>query len=475
MANVLPEVRPEVRSMPFEGFVMQTDGSARRSFIKNVNDEYFVRGVPGHTHNASAMISVHADYSKQRGAANTINHVWAPQTIHLGVNDYVDSVEPDNLDERTDRAIEPGIGNIVLIPENCQHIIDEPARSVSEIRTIVTPRDRLETLTYVDNLYGYVDPVDGERRLFNQLEPVMINFYGYQQPYVRSDAGDRPVLSGSPVTIGSHYEYVRYIVSSQGTDDKYAQDPKWDGWVPFYWDDTSHTYKSRPFSKYFEAVRIVTQNATNNNESNDNLERNDTPVVGTLKTYQPGAGTWDAAAGQWTGVTAMAADPAVQNVVVNQAGFPIDGPAFWGPLIPPDQFRVNFPAYETTTPSDGYCMFVGLNHEDSHFILDGTNQIDLAHKIVPYMPVDLIYAGNEMLSDPSWFGPPAYRIPVGGTHAIPGPPARSTSIKGSTKTKNGMSQTTSTSIQGTGVPLDMWTTSSNRTLRRLRRLRVWER
>ena len=319
----------------------------------------------------------------------------------------MDSVEPDNLDERTDRAIERGIGNIVLIPENCQHIIDEPTRSVSEIRTIVTPRDRLDTLTYVDNLYGYVDPVDGERRLFNQLEPVMINFYGYQQPYVRSDAGDRPVLSGSPVTIGSHYEYVRYIVSSQGTDDKYAQGPKWDGWVPFYWDDTSHTYKSRPFSKYFEAVRIVTQNAAHNNATNNNLERNDVALVGTLKTYQPGAGTWDAAAVQWTGVTAAAA-----------AGLGAD----FGPLIPPDQFRVNFPAYETTTPSDGYCMFVGLNHEDSHFILDGTNQIDLAHKIVPYMPVDLIYAGNEMLSDPSWFGPPAYRIPVGGTHAIPGPP-----------------------------------------------------
>ena len=76
MANELPEVRPEVRSMPFEGFVMQTDGSARRSFIKNVNDEYYVRGVPGHTHNASAMISVEADYTNTRGAAETINHVW---------------------------------------------------------------------------------------------------------------------------------------------------------------------------------------------------------------------------------------------------------------------------------------------------------------------------------------------------------------------------------------------------------------
>ena len=37
MANVLPEVRPLVESMPHEGFVMQTGGSARRSFIKNLS------------------------------------------------------------------------------------------------------------------------------------------------------------------------------------------------------------------------------------------------------------------------------------------------------------------------------------------------------------------------------------------------------------------------------------------------------
>lgn len=54
MANVLPEVRPSVESMPHEGFVMQTGGSARRSIIKNDgSDTYHVHGVPGHTHNAS--------------------------------------------------------------------------------------------------------------------------------------------------------------------------------------------------------------------------------------------------------------------------------------------------------------------------------------------------------------------------------------------------------------------------------------
>ena len=65
MANVLPEVRPAVESMPHEGFVMQTGGSARRSTIKNNG----LDGVPGHTHNASAMISVTADYSRTRTVA----------------------------------------------------------------------------------------------------------------------------------------------------------------------------------------------------------------------------------------------------------------------------------------------------------------------------------------------------------------------------------------------------------------------
>ena len=137
MANVLPEVRPLVESMPHEGFVMQTGGSARRSFIKNNGfDHYFVHGVPGHTHNSSAMLSVTADYSERRGVAEDISAgVWAEEKVDLGVNDFTDSVEPDDAAQLYDRAIERGIGTITLIPENCQHIIKEPARSISEVRT----------------------------------------------------------------------------------------------------------------------------------------------------------------------------------------------------------------------------------------------------------------------------------------------------------------------------------------------------
>ena len=81
MANILPEVQPIVTSMPSKGYEMQTGGSARRSFIKNNNNTYFIHGVPGHTHNASAMISVTADYSKKRNILNTIGVAWAEKAL----------------------------------------------------------------------------------------------------------------------------------------------------------------------------------------------------------------------------------------------------------------------------------------------------------------------------------------------------------------------------------------------------------
>ena len=76
MANQLPEVVPEVRTMPTTGWFCQTSGTARRRVTKNSGTElagiYDVAGVPGHTHNASAVISADADYTRYRTAATTI-------------------------------------------------------------------------------------------------------------------------------------------------------------------------------------------------------------------------------------------------------------------------------------------------------------------------------------------------------------------------------------------------------------------
>ncbi len=76
MANELPEVVPNVQSMPTTGWFCQTSGNARRRITKNtsslksgnadIEGIYDVAGVPGHTHNANAVISVDANYSACR-------------------------------------------------------------------------------------------------------------------------------------------------------------------------------------------------------------------------------------------------------------------------------------------------------------------------------------------------------------------------------------------------------------------------
>ena len=243
--------------MPHEGYVMQTGGSARRSFIKNNgSDTYYVHGVPGHTHNASAMISVTADYSRQLDEALTISSDWADEDVHLHVGDYTDSVEPDDATELYDRAVERGIGSITLIPENCQHTIKEPARSISEVRTIVSGKDRLNTLTYVNNEFGWVDPISGLNAEFPE-EPVMVNIFGY--PHVLGDLeGDIPTMN-QPVYIGSRSnDFYRYAISSRGSDTA-AGAADWDGNVPFYWDPEEFVYRSRPFTKYFGAYVVQSQ------------------------------------------------------------------------------------------------------------------------------------------------------------------------------------------------------------------------
>ena len=82
MANQLPEVLPQVISMPTTGWLCQTGGKARRRIAANsspVDTEgiYDVKGVPGFTHNSSAVISVDADYTRYRDANITVPaNVW---------------------------------------------------------------------------------------------------------------------------------------------------------------------------------------------------------------------------------------------------------------------------------------------------------------------------------------------------------------------------------------------------------------
>ena len=163
MANPLPEVSPVVTSMPTTGWHLQTGGSARMRKAKNKGSElqgiFDVAGIPGHTHNASAVATVDADYTRYRTVAlNIAANIWAYGALAFPVGLLTDSIDPDNADERYDRAIERCVGYITLRPENCQSSIREPTRSIGEVRTLVAPKARLDTLTYVEELGGWRIP-----------------------------------------------------------------------------------------------------------------------------------------------------------------------------------------------------------------------------------------------------------------------------------------------------------------------------
>ena len=147
MAQLRTEVRPSVQSMPTEGFSIQTGGSARRKIVPNEgNDHYKVSGVPGHTHNASAVLSVLCDQKRTRGVDFTLSDDWAYVPV---VHNAADPGDNDPLDEDLyDRALERGIGEIAIIPENCHQEIREPVRDIYELRTLVTPKDKLDTSVF---------------------------------------------------------------------------------------------------------------------------------------------------------------------------------------------------------------------------------------------------------------------------------------------------------------------------------------
>ena len=128
MANQFPEVLPEVQSMPTTGWFCQTSGGARKRVTPNSSASdtqgvYDVKGVPGHSHNASAVVSVDADYTKYRDAGITVPaNVWSHGAYNLPVGILTDSEEPDNATERYDRAIEKCVGYIGAHPRaDAQH------------------------------------------------------------------------------------------------------------------------------------------------------------------------------------------------------------------------------------------------------------------------------------------------------------------------------------------------------------------
>ena len=119
----------------------------------------------------------------------------------------------------------------------------------------------------MNNEYGWVDPVSGNLgSAFNRTEPIQVNFFGYPAPlgdvHGVTLAGVQLVGAPTirqPVYIGSrNNDKWRYAITSKGASAPGVVSD-WDGNVPFLWDEDTHTYRSKKFSKWFNAALVQTE------------------------------------------------------------------------------------------------------------------------------------------------------------------------------------------------------------------------
>ena len=263
MEHILPEVRPFVRSMPEQSYTIQTGGSARSREIDTVHNEVFVTGVPNHTHNATAIASISSDFKQLRGTTTTVSTHWSHPALVLAAADVVDTDIIDDEVATFDRAIEKGIGKIRLLPENCHHDITEPTRAISEIRTIVTAKDQLESLTYVEERGGWVVPTT-DAVAGTDFCDVYIDFMGPGRMY---GPAQNPVDRQSSCSIrAGHPETHRYLIKT--ADDNAigtkSDGSRWDGRIKLEWNSQQRRYQSKAFRVTIDRVRHTTINAANN-------------------------------------------------------------------------------------------------------------------------------------------------------------------------------------------------------------------
>ena len=166
-------------------------------------------------------------------------------------------------DPRLERALERGIGEICLRPENCHEEIREPVRSISEVRTLVAPDDRLQTLTYVEEVGGFVNR-DGTPYI-SDYEDVHVNILGTFDPIltplsttvIEGHVRDYPRLQ----VVGEAATALPVcILRTEGNDVGVLDDgTAWNGNVRFRWDAQRFVYHSEGFLVTLNRVAEFTQ------------------------------------------------------------------------------------------------------------------------------------------------------------------------------------------------------------------------
>ena len=353
--------------MPTEGWFMQTSGSARKKVISNqgsnTSPNYIVSGVPRHTHNTSALISLDADYTQVRTeAANLEAGAWSYDELPLLEGMLADSVPIADEDERFERAVERCVGYITMAPENCQSFIREPTRSVSEIRTLVAPKTRLDTLTYVEELGGLRVPSGaqgGSTALRSEFPDVSVSLTKVHkvgsikmEPWIYAgDSFQYKVSGGIPANAEPdvNVAHAAVILSDPG-------EPVWDGTLTYRWDPDARQYYSLPLTVKIHTLDEYTQVAV--------------PVrAGPVEVY--------------AGATAK---------------------------------YVHFPEHRTSVADGGFCW---ICEQDAAGVFSMGELSHAGLQLASSIPC--ILRGARKAGPYKWVGMPAQRVPVGGTEAFPGP------------------------------------------------------
>ena len=386
MAEHSAEVHPHVQTMPgSEAFVLQTGGSARRRSIKPEGAAptitFRVSGVPGHTHNTSAVASVLCDLARKRGFTHDLVDAWGDAPVEMDEAEIGDSDPVIDEDARFDRAIERAVGAITLIPENCHQQIREPTRSIAEIRQLVTPQDKLRTVTYVEEVGGFVNPVTGAVHI-SDYPDILVDMLGQAQ--LNAAQQDNNTYTGklffTPVSVrttaayrndngsGEGYNFVVLQPEDGGPVGKLTQGDKadWHGIVPFRWIQAEKRYRSAPFQ-----VALNRTVEVGPKEGEDGADLDDEPY---------------------------------DNI----------------PVDPLEPLTVTFPAMQTTVASNGYCLLIN-DKVDARTVLLGATS-DNGEVFKPEIALtEVTKPGLSTVAKYTWDGPPAYRFVVGGDAALPGP------------------------------------------------------
>ena len=391
MDTHVAEVRPHVTPMPgTEAFTLQTGGSARIRVIKPDGQaptiKFRVSGVPGHTHNACAVASVLVDLERKRGFTHTFTDAWGFEEIDFKANELGDSAEVPDADARFDHAIERGVQSITIVPENCHQEIREPARAIAEVRQLVTPLDKLRTMTYVEEVGGFVEaegshvPNAAREPYISDFPDIYVDMLGpvdvnnAEVDAVTQEGGvavtrwtgdiiSTPCMVSAKAShraedgtgTGFRFVILRDDNGSIGT----VSGSEWDGVVRFRWVQGEKLYRSESFTVTFTKTMEVGPRPTAA-EAFDNGNNAHSPLI------------------------------------------------------------VTFPSLQTQKATNGFC-FLTIDNIDPQTVLLGATAAN-GKNYAPEIRLKNVSKPNMRgVDEYLWYGPPAYRVLVGGSYALSGP------------------------------------------------------